>query len=318
MNSQEFQNNELKTAVLFLVFNRPDTTRQVFEAIRQAKPARLYVAADGIRKFHEGEAELIAMTRKIATAVDWPCEVKTLFREKNLGIKNAVESAITWFFQHEEQGIILEDDCLPHQDFFQFCETLLSYYRYDERISMITGNNYQAGHRRGEGSYYFSQYNVTWGWASWRRAWKHYDGDLNFWPTWKLSTDWKKKFSNFFERKYWERVFDRTFAKQIDTWDYQWHASICHYGGLTVTPNVNLVSNIGFGPNATNFKSFNSPLARIATSRLGEIIHPKVIIQDQVADRFLFNSVYSGRLKKFPLNLIVIIYFLVKKFINRN
>jgi hypothetical protein len=309
---------KINSPILFLIFNRPSETKKVFSAIRLVKPPRLYVAADGLRDYPKNEAELIDRTRKIATAVDWPCEVKTLFREKNLGIKNAVESAITWFFKHEEQGIILEDDCLPHQDFFQFCETLLSYYRYDERVSMITGNNYQAGKKRGEGSYYYSRYNVTWGWASWSRAWKYYDGDLKFWPTWKLSTDWKKKIPDFFERLYWKRIFDKCYAKQIDTWDYQWHASILYYGGFTVTPNVNLVSNIGFGPNATNFKSINNPLARIPTNELGKIIHPRGIVQDQAADRFIFKNVYSGRLKKFPLNLIVIIYFLVKKFINRN
>ena len=120
INSQEFQNKELKTAVLFLVFNRPDTTRQVFEAIRQAKPPRLYVAADGPREGKLGEVERVKEVRTIATAVDWPCEVKTLFRDKNLGCKKGVSSAITWFFEQEKQGIILEDDCLPHLDFFSF------------------------------------------------------------------------------------------------------------------------------------------------------------------------------------------------------
>jgi hypothetical protein len=310
--------NKINSPILFLIFNRPNETKKVFSEIRKAKPLRLYVAADGIRSYCKDEAELIARTREIATKVDWPCEVKTLFREENLGCKIAVSSAITWFFEHEEQGIILEDDCLPHQDFFQFCETLLGYYSFDERVSMITGNNYQAGKRRGEGSYYFSRYNVTWGWASWRRAWKYYDRDMKFWPKWKLSNDWKKKLPDFFERLYWKRIFNKCFAGQINTWDYQWHASVWYNGGLTVTPNMNLVSNIGFGPNATNCKSVNSPLVRIATSPVGKIIHPKVMVQDQTADRFIFNNIYSGRIKKFPLNLIVIIYFLVKKFINRN
>jgi hypothetical protein len=310
--------NKINSPILFLIFNRPNETKKVFSEIRKAKPLRLYVAADGTRKYREDEEELVARTRKIATAVDWPCEVKTLFREENLGCKIAVSSAITWFFEHEEQGIILEDDCLPHQDFFQFCELLLSYYRFDERISMITGNNFQLGKSRGEGSYYFSRYNVTWGWASWSRAWKYYDRDIKFWPAWKHSNDWKKKLPDFFERLYWKRIFDKCFARQIDTWDYQWTASIWYNEGLTVTPNVNLVSNIGFGPNATNFKSVNSSLARMATSKLEKIIHPKVILQDQAADRFIFHNVFSGRLKKFPLNLMVMIYFLVKNFINRN
>ena len=308
----------MNTAILFLIFNRPNETQEVFEEIRKSKPPRLYVAGDGQRDGYNGEAELISKARKIATALDWPCELKTLFREKNLGSKLAVGSAINWFFEQEEQGIILEDDCLPHQDFFKFCEILLGHYRNDERVSMITGNNYQAGQWRGEASYYFSQYNLTWGWASWRRAWKYYDNDLIFWPTWKLSADWHNKFPDFFERKYWEKIFNRMFEDQIDTWDYPWHASVWRYGGLTITPNVNLVSNIGFGPNATNLKSTNSPLSRIATKALGEITHPEIIAQNKVADRFVFNNVYSGRLKRFPFNLLMMTYRLIKKIINRN
>lgn len=308
----------MNSPVLFLIFNRPAETKKVFETIRNAKPSRLYVASDGQRDGHKGEVELVTKAREIATAVDWPCELKTLFREKNLGNKIAVGSAISWFFDQEEQGIILEDDCLPHQDFFQFCDILLDYYCNDERISMITGNNYQAGKWRGKGNYYFSCYNLTWGWASWRRAWRHYDSELSFWPIWKLSSDWHNKFPDLFERKYWEKIFNLMFAKQIDTWDYPWHASVWRNGGLTVTPNVNMVSNIGFGPNATNFKSINNPLARIPTSALGKIIHPEAITQDQVADRFVFDNVYSGRLKRFPFNLLVLTYRLIKKIINRN
>jgi len=308
----------MNTAILFLIFNRPKETRKVFEEIRKSKPPRLYVAGDGPREGRDSEKERVEMAREIATKVDWPCELKTLFREKNLGCGEGCSSAITWFFKYEEQGIILEDDCLPHQDFFNFCETLLNYYREEQRVSMITGQNFQAGQMRGEGSYYFSRYNHLWGWASWRRAWKHYNINMSFWPTWKLSADWTKKFPDFFERKYWERNFDRMFAKQIDTWDYPWDASIWRSGGLTAVPNINLVSNIGFGPDATHTVSVNDPLANIATGALREIIHPKIIVQDQVADRFVFNKIYSGRLKIFPFNLVVLIYRLVKKIINKN
>jgi hypothetical protein len=308
----------MNTAILFLIFNRPKETRKVFEEIRKSKPPRLYVAGDGPREGRDGEKERVEMAREIATKVDWLCELKTLFREKNLGCGEGCSDAITWFFKYEEQGIILEDDCLPHQDFFNYCETLLNYYREEQRVSMITGQNFQAGQMRGEGSYYFSRYNHLWGWASWRRAWKHYNINMSFWPTWKLSADWRKKFPDFFERKYWERNFDRMFAKQIDTWDYPWDASIWRSGGLTAVPNINLVSNIGFGPDATHTVSVNDPLANIATGALREIIHPKIIVQDQVADRFVFNKIYSGRLKIFPFNLLVLTYRLIKKIINRN
>lgn len=294
----------LQTAVLFLVFNRPDTTARVFEAIRQAKPPRLYVAADGPREGREGEAERVAKVREIATAVDWPCEVKTLFRTKNLGCKCAVSSAITWFFDQEEEGIILEDDCLPQPDFFTFCEGLLDRYRDDEKVSVITGDNFQAGLWRGQGSYYFSRYNHVWGWASWRRAWQYYDGDLTFWPEWKRSADWSNRLPDKVERRYWEKILDRMHAQQIDTWDYPWTASVWYHGGLTATPNVNLVSNIGFGSDSTHTASADSPLAEMATGALGDLIHPETITQDQAADRYVFDHTFGGRWQRLPWSLL--------------
>ena len=186
----------MQTALLFLVFNRPDTTTQVFKKIRQAKPPRLYVASDGPRDGNSDDKKKVTKVREIATKVDWPCEVKTLFRDKNLGCKKGVSTAITWFFEHEEQGIILEDDCVPNLDFFTFCENLLQRYDKDERISTITGNNFQDGKWRGNASYYFSKYNHCWGWATWRRSWKNYDGDIKFWSKWSNSNAWLDFISN--------------------------------------------------------------------------------------------------------------------------
>jgi len=294
----------LQTAVLFLVFNRPDPTAQVFEAIREAKPPRLYVAADGPRADRVGEAERVAKVREIATAVDWPCEVKTLFREENLGCKCAVSGGITWFFEHEERGIILEDDCLPHPDFFPFCETLLDRYATDDRVWVITGDNFQDGVRRGEASYYFSRYNHVWGWASWRRAWQKADMDIRFWPEWKTSTAWREFWPDLVARKYWERVFDRMHRAEIDTWDYPWSASVWYHGGLTATPNVNLVSNIGYGPDSTHTASADSPLAGMAIKAIGKLSHPKVIKQDTAADRYVFDYCFRGRDLRFPRSLL--------------
>ena len=294
----------LQTAVLFLVFNRPDTTAQVFEAIRKAKPPRLYVAADGPRVDRVGEAEKVAKVREIATAVDWPCEVKTLFREENLGCKFAVSGGITWFFEHEEQGIILEDDCLPHPDFFVFCETLLDRYATDDRVWVITGDNFQNGVRRGEASYYFSRYNHVWGWASWRRAWQKADMDIRFWPEWKASAAWREFWPDSTARKYWEKILDRMHRAEIDTWDYLWTASVWYRGGLTATPNVNLVSNIGFGPDSTHTSDTNSPCAAVTTSGLGGVLHPSTVNHDAEADIYTFNHHYGGLRMRFPRNLL--------------
>lgn len=291
----------LNTAVLFLVFNRPDTTARVFEAIRQAKPPRLYVASDGPRDGLAGDTTSVANVRQIATAVDWPCEVKTLYQSKNLGCKYGPKTGIDWFFEQEERGIILEDDCLPHPDFFGFCEMLLERYCDDERVCVITGNNFQNGQRRGSASYYFSRYNHVWGWATWRRAWSQNDTGISFWPEWRVSKDWKNTFPDSVESVYWRRIFDRVYEKRIETaWDYPWTASVWYRGGLTATPNVNLVSNIGFGPGSTHTASVDSPLAVIATSSMGEIAHPGIIVQDIEADRYTFDNVFGGKLYRFP------------------
>ncbi len=293
-----------RTSILFLLFNRPDQTAQVFAAIRAARPARLYVAADGPRPDRPGEAERCARARSIATAVDWPCEVRTLFRGSNLGCKLAVSGALDWFFGEEEAGIVLEDDCLPHPDFFRFCNALLERYAGDERVSVITGDNYQRGRRRGDASYYFSKYNHVWGWASWRRAWRLYDGDLRFWSEWKGSVAWLNRTPDPVERRYWEGIFDRVVRGEIDTWDYPWTASLWYRGGLTATPNVNLVTNIGFAENATHTRGAGR--GHVVPSRaLGLLSHPDCIEQNYKADDLIFRNHFGGYDRRFPRILFV-------------
>lgn len=182
----------MRSAVLFLVFNRPDTTRKVFEAIRAAKPQRLYVAADGPRMGSACEAGCCAEVRRIVTDVDWLCDVKFLFREQNLGCKMGPYSGISWFFEHEEEGIIIEDDILPLPSFFPYCDELLERYRDDERVGLISGSNIIYKHYRIQDSYFFSQYSLIWGWASWRRAWQTYDIHMHQWPSLKAGS-WLKK-----------------------------------------------------------------------------------------------------------------------------
>jgi len=319
VNDSNIKINNLKTPVLFIIFNRPDTTNKVFDKIRQAKPPRLYVAGDGPRQGYKGEKEKVTKARKIATDVDWICEVKTLFSEKNLGCKNGVSTAINWFFNHEEKGIILEDDCLPHLDFFSFCENLLNYYSKDERVSAITGNNFQNGQWRGKASYYFSKYSHCWGWATWRRAWQHNDSNIKFWPAWKNSRDWLNYIPDKVERKYWQKIFDRVYDDDIDTWDYPWEASRQYKGSIVATPNVNLVSNIGFGEGATHTKSKNSQFSKMPTYELNPIIYPKKVERDFIADQWTFDHHYGGKYLRFPFNYVMFIYqslrFIFKKLI---
>ena len=292
-----------ETAVLFLVFNRPNTTKQVFRKISQIKPSKLYIACDGPRTEHEMERKKIEKVRQIVNKIDWPCNLKTLFRDKNLGCKKGVSSAISWFFSYEKQGIILEDDCVPHLDFFYFCENLLIYYSKDKRISAITGNNFQNGRLVGNASYYFSKYTHCWGWATWRRSWKNYDGEIKFWPHWKTLKSWKKIIPNKVEQKYWSDIFDHTKKKFNDSWAYPWIASVWYHNGFTVTPNVNLVSNIGFGKDASHTTIKNDYLSNLKKKRLAAIIHPKLVKIDEEADDYVFEWIFGGRNLRFTRRL---------------
>jgi hypothetical protein len=285
----------LNVPVLFLVFDRPDVTTTVFESIRKSQPARLYVAADGPRLNMPGEAQKCRHVREIATSVDWDCNVFTLFRDKNLGCRIAVSTAIDWFFEHEEDGIILEDDCLPHPTFFRFCEELLEKYRDDERIALIAGTNYQFGRKRTSYSYYFSRYNHIWGWASWRRTWRNYDVDMKLWPEVR-NGEWLRDLLGEDVARYWTENFEMAYNGKIDTWDYQWTFACWIHNGLSILPNVNLVSNIGFNPEATHTKDSESKVANLPMEEMGfPLIHPNFMIRDARADDFTHNLVFKQK-----------------------
>jgi len=274
----------LTTPVLFLIFNRPDTTQKVFDAIKKAKTKQLFVAADGPRENKEGEKEKCEQARKIIEQVDWDCKVKTLFRDKNLGCKVAVSSAIDWFFKNVKEGIILEDDCLPSQSFFWFCRELLEHYRDDTRIMIISGDNFQFDRKGGEDSYYFSKYPHIWGWATWRRAWKHYDVNMKNFEEFKKEAQINNVFNIKQQQKYWTKIFQIVYEGKIDTWDYQWAYSCFINNGLCIMPNVNLVSNIGFGLDSIHTKDKSSIFSEMEAREITDIIHPNFVLADQEAD----------------------------------
>lgn len=240
--------NSLQTAVLFLIFNRMDTTKLVFEEIRKARPARLYISADGARKVKDGESEKVLLVREyVLKNIDWECEVKTLFREDNLGCKYAVSSALNWFFENEEEGIILEDDCLPNQSFFGFCEAMLHKYRHDSRMSMVTGTNYLLNVKdRVRSDYFFSRHFSIWGWATWRRAWKTYDVELDE-LEFLLSEAKDYEYMNLTpsDSCFYSNLMTNLKSKGVDTWDFQWVFNCIYSYSLCVTPSVNLISNLG-------------------------------------------------------------------------
>ena len=243
------------TPILLAAFNRPELARKVFREIKEVRPSKLYFAVDGPRAGIPSDHGQCIKTRDIIKEVDWDCKLYTNFRDKNLGCKAAVSSAIDWFFKNEERGIILEDDTLPDQSFFRFCEELLERYEDDKRVMVISGDNFQFGRRFTEHSYYFSRYPHNWGWASWRRAWNHYDVQMKLWPKVRDSGLLRGIIENKKEVSYWGNIFEKAYKGEVDTWDFQWVFACWIQSGLSVLPAVNLVSNIGFGDSGTHTKT---------------------------------------------------------------
>ena len=282
----------LETPVLFLIFNRPDTTKLVFEQIRKAAPKKLFIASDGPRAAVAGEKEKCEEARNIVNQIDWDCNVETLYREKNLGCGMAVSSAISWFFDRVTEGIILEDDCLPDLSFFFFCEELLQKYRTTDQVKLISGNNFQGGKIRGTGSYYFSHYPEIWGWASWRRVWKDYNFQLKNAEETAASAPFKNAYRTTAERKYWLEKFRLTEAGDADTWDYQLTYMIIQKEGVAISPQVNLVKNIGLNPNATHAALKDSSKELDINAINFPLIHPEFKV-DKQADAYSFARIYG-------------------------
>jgi len=280
----------LSTPVALILFNRPELVKAVFEQIAEAKPKVLLIIADGPRSPLDAQRCLEA--RSVIKRVNWDCEVVTNIADKNLGCRQRVVSGLNWVFSLVEDAIILEDDCVPHQSFFRYCETLLDYYRHDERVMEISGCNYRKDRICGEYSYYFSKYYHTLGWATWRRAWTFYDENISSWPELKRSATWSTFFDDRREERYWTAIYDQIASGGMDTsWDYQWQLARWCQNGLAAIPAVNLVSNIGFGPEATNTTLEHDFRARLPVYEIGDIHHPPAVNRNKEMDHYRFNTV---------------------------
>jgi hypothetical protein len=288
------KNNSIITPIVFLVFNRPDTTKKVFEVIRQVKPPILLVSADGARKDKPEEVEKCAAVRQIIDTVDWECKVLTNYSDINLGCKKRISSSLDWAFSLVDKAIILEDDCLPNISFFRFCEELLEKYQDDTRIMTISGNNFQFGKNRTDDSYYFSIYNHCWGWATWKRAWQHYDVEMKLWSKVKKEGWLKDILINPCAVRYWQNKFQKAYENKVDTWAFRWTFACWVQSGLTILPNVNLVSNIGFNSDGTHHKNSKNKLANIPIHNLNfPLNHPSFVIRNQEADNFTYKNMLS-------------------------
>jgi len=283
----------LTVPVVLLIFNRPQLTARVLDILRQVRPTKLLVVADGPRSDRPGEAALCQQTRDVIEQVDWPCEILRHYADQNLGCRRRVASGLDWVFSQVEQAIILEDDCLPDRSFFQFCEEMLDRYRDDDRVMTISGNNFQGDRSVTEDSYYFSRYPHIWGWATWRRAWQHYDLAMADWPALR-DRGWLFKFlRDQVSAQYWTNVFQGSY-EGFDTWDYAWVFACWRRGGLTILPARNLVSNAGFGEQATHTKG-DSPLANLPAETLAfPLRHPSRVVHCVTADDFSESRLFSG------------------------
>jgi hypothetical protein len=301
----------IETPIAFLIFNRPDTTLKVFKEIEKARPRKLLVVADGPRSSKPGEDEKCAATRAIIDQISWDCEVITNYSEVNLGCKKRISSGLDWIFNIVEEAIILEDDCLPHPTFFRYCEELLEYYRDDQRVMHISGDNFQHGRKRTKDSYYFSHYTHVWGWASWRRAWQNYDVDMKLWRSVKAGNWLADILKDKESISYWENIFQSAYEGKIDTWDYQWLFACWLQNAFSILPNVNLVSNIGFGLDATHTRG-KSELANLPVEAMDfPLQHPLFTLRDTQADELTrkgqFVTSLLGRVKKQVKQILPII-----------
>ncbi len=304
------------TPILFIIFNRPDSTKKVFEAIEQAKPSRLYIAADAPRTGNLNDEANCKPARAITENINWPCEVKRLYQKKNLGCGLAVSEAINWFFSQNEEGIILEDDCLPHPDFFIFASEMLDKFRDNKKIISINGSNL-GYHLKDGNSYTFSRFMNMWGWATWKDRAGEIDYKITDWKNQNKPLFWLYKHLrqylfdldlNWY--KFWGIKFDKVVEDEKFTWDWQWMYHQLKNRQLSVVPATNLVSNIGFDEDATHTIEINNPAANIPTAPMQfPFIHSVHIQPDFVYEEHFVKWVWCYQ-KRLPST------FYIKQFIS--
>lgn len=277
----------INVPVLYLVFNRPDHTRQSFDSLRKIKPKYLFIGADGPRKGNKIDEIKCAEVRDIVSKIDWECKPQFHFNEKNLGTKVAVSNAINWFFRNVEEGVIMEDDCIPDATFYSYAAEMLTRYRYDDRIMHINGTNFLKGAKIvNDSSYYFSNFCHVWGWATWRRAWQHYDVSMMDFHSidkeeLRASISIHQDVSD-----YWYRCLEAVYHGKIDTWDYQWYYAFWKNQGYAITPSMNMISNIGFDESGTRTISKHNRFSKMKRFPMNSIIHPASVKINERADNY--------------------------------
>jgi hypothetical protein len=287
----------LITPVVFCIYRRPDCTVRVFEAIREARPRNLIVVADGWRT--EEDRSRCNAARAATERIDWDCNVERLYSDTNLGCERRMSSGITAVFERYERAIIVEDDCLPTRDFFRFCGEMLTKYHDDERVLAVNGTTVIPYLGRKRAAYGFSRYMFPWGWATWRRAWKLYDFGLSKWPELSQTSWLYSVLRDPSAVRYWRSIFDKVARGEINSWAYRWIYSSWLYHGLTVAPSVNMVSNIGFGPDATHTFDASSNAHALPTGKLPDPIKPALRVRwSRLQDARAFRVAYVAQFRR--------------------
>jgi hypothetical protein len=296
------------TPVALFIHGRPDTTARVLDAVRKARPKQLLVTADGPREGIPGEAERCRETRALIETVDWDCQVETNYAERNLGLKDRVESGLDWVFSKVDEAIVLEDDCVPDPSFFPFCAELLERYRDDDRVMSIGGTNFQFNRPASDDSYYFSRHSLIWGWATWREAWACHDPEMTAWPELRDRGGLDEILSERLAVAYWSHFLETTYHDR-DTWDRAWQLACWLRGGLHVVPNSNLVTNIGFREDAAHTRPATGGrlIGDLPTEPMGfPLRHPTEIRRQEDADRELDGVLFGGTISDMFSRLLLV------------
>jgi hypothetical protein len=289
-------------------FNRPSTTAQVFASVRAARPEKLFLCLDAPREGAPGDAEKCDAVKRVFEGVDWPCEIFSNYAEKNMGCRHRMSSGISWVFEHVEEAIILEDDCLPDQTFFRFCAELLERFRCDDRVGMIAGHVAHLETIDVQESYYFDRLNTIWGWATWRRAWCKFDRQMVQWPRFKSCYGLRGICKNAYQLKYFSAMFDSVYNNKCSSWATAWALTCIRENFLCVHPTSNLISNIGCGFDATHTRMVDSSWSCHPLQPLTfPLVHPLDTMPNLAEEQKTMRGLYatplvdrvSSRLKRF-------------------
>lgn len=281
------------TPILLITFNRPSHTRKVLEVIREQKPKQLFVFQDGARDGNEIDAVKCAeVCNVVKELVDWDCNLQTYYSDVNLGCGPGPAAAITWFFENVEEGIILEDDCIPHKDFFMYCQELLEKYRDNNKISFIGGCSFYKDIKENCSYSFVGGHHMTWGWATWKRVWSNFDYDLKSINEKKIKVIIKQYYKSTRQREYWYKIFEEAKYNKMNNscWDYQFYFSCWSLNQYAISPCVNLVSNIGYGDDATHTNSKDNNLLDCITYPIHPIKHPKKIWYNYKIDYYMMKN----------------------------